>query len=46
MKSLRAAPLAADAALLGAIPIQAAAAIGQAVTDLPAEVGPELRTEG
>jgi hypothetical protein len=46
MKFLRAAPVAADAALLGAIPIQSAAAIGQAITDLPDEVGPDLRAEG
>jgi hypothetical protein len=46
MKALRAAPVAADAALLGAIPIQSAAAIGHAITDLPDEVGPELRAEG
>jgi hypothetical protein len=46
VKALRAAPVAADAALLGAIPIQSAAAIGQAITDLPDEVGPELRAEG
>jgi hypothetical protein len=46
MKALRAAPVAADAALLGAIPIQSAAAIGHAITDLPDEVGPDLRAEG
>lgn len=46
MKALRAAPVAADAALLGAIPVQAAAAIGHAVADLPDEVGPELRARG
>jgi hypothetical protein len=46
MRGLRTAPVAADAALLGAIPVQSAAAIGQAITDLPPEVGPELRAEG
>jgi hypothetical protein len=46
MKALRAAPAAAEAALLGAISVPAAAAIGQAITELPDEVGPELRAEG
>lgn len=46
MKDLRSAPIAAEAALLGAIPIQSAAAIGHSVAKLPPEVGPEVRADG
>lgn len=43
---LRAAPVAARAARLGAVRVEAAAEIGHALAALPAEVGPELRAGG
>lgn len=46
VRGLRAAPVAAEAARLGAIPVEAAAEIGHAVDALRPEVGPELRAEG